>query len=196
VSIKRAANRFLKANISGLLAGASVWDECIAKGAFLTTQKEDQYRYLLFSPYYPLPPEYRTIYVTDPEQIYLVGQTSNALTDEKYSDCRLLRRAPKICEVYSFSYDTAASGARINPVKNLLGVYRGDIETILFSSNKGKFNGHMEGSTKIVLPLDAGIQLGYNIKIDDALYDVQGVAHDRDFTYATCTMKVHQTTWV
>ena len=196
MSIKRAANRFLKANISGLLAGASIWDENIAKGVFLTTQKEDQYRYLLFSPHAPLPPEYRTIYVTDPEQIYLVGQTSNALSDEKYSDARLLRRAPKLCDIYTFSYSTAASGARINPVKNLMGTYYGDIEPLLFSTDKVKFNGHMEGSTKIVLPLDAKIQLGYNIKIDDALYDVQGIAHDRDFTYATCTMKVHQTTWV
>jgi hypothetical protein len=196
VSIKRAANRFLKANISGLSVGVTIWDESVAKGAFLTTQKEDQYRYLLFSPYHPLPPEYRTIYVTDPEQVYLVGQTSNALTDEKYSDARLLRRAPKICEVYSFSYSVAASGARITPVKNLVSSHFCDIEPILFSTDKVKFHGHMEGSTKIVLPLDAQIQLGYNIKIDDALYDVQGVAHDRDFTYATCTMKVHQTTWV
>jgi hypothetical protein len=196
VSIKRAANRFLKAKISGLLLGSTVWNTDLTRGAFLTTQIEDQYRHLLFSPYSPLPPEYRTIYVSEPDQIYLVGQSSNAVDHAKYSDVRLLRRAPKVCSVYEFSYSSAASGARINPVKNLIGTYWGDIEPIQFSTAQVIYKGHREGSTMVVLPLDAVVQLGHNIQIDDALYDIQGVAHDRDFTYCSCTMKVHQTTWV
>lgn len=193
MSIRHAANRFLKTKVDGW--DGMRWHAGVTKGAMLAGDRfisdrefGNKLRNLLTDPKKPLPSEMKLVRVGADEHVFLVGRSGHDVIDKPYSTVVTLRRAYYVCEVIAFSSQKAASGMKTNTVKAVVGRYHCDREHITFAASK-EFPTVKYGDEVVILPAETAVDTSNELLIGNKYYEVEEVFDFSGLRYCRCVVK-------
>lgn len=193
MSLKHAANRFLRTPIDGW--DGTQWLPNITQGNMLTGDRfisdrefGNKLRNLLVDPDKPIPPGISLIRIGPPTNVYMVGRSSYDIFGSVYSMVVSLRRAYYTCTVETFVSQTAASGAKTGSVRSTVGHFACDHENITFTGSRD-FPTIKYGDEVVILPAGTPVDTTNEIAIGNNFYEVQEIYDYAGLQYCRCIVK-------
>lgn len=179
MSIRHAANRFLKTSVHGWDGAA--WQSNITRCSLLPNDRfisdrefGNKLRSILTNPSNPIPSNISLVKLGADAATYMVGRRSQDIRGSVYSELVSLRKAYYTGTITGFTTQTLASGMKASPVRTTLATTVCDREHVTFATSR-EYPGIRFGDEVVILPFDVPVNTSNEILISGKIYEVQEV---------------------